>query len=95
MASFEHTLDIERVHSAYSQPYELLAVSAISSKMRPDRSFPGVYSRATLRRNGMVKRNDASARACGPKRRPQHWFVKYEVGAGVDGYVRYRKMANH
>ena len=97
MASFDYTLDIERVHSAYSQPCEPRGRLRYIKQDEARHVFPRVHERATLRRNGMVKRNDAwwDFRFAQPAPAaqggdPKSWFVKYEVGGQVDGYVRYR-----
>ena len=97
MSSFENTLDIERVHSAYARPYERQGRLRYIDQEEARQVFPEVYERATLRRNGMVKRNDAwwdfrfafpGLTAQGGD--PNSWFVMYEVDGRVDGYVQYR-----
>ena len=59
MASFEHTLNIERVHNTYARPYEPQGRLRYIEEDEARQVFPDVYERATLLRNGMVKRNDA------------------------------------
>ena len=97
MSSFEHTLDIEHGHGAYAHPHEPQGRLRYIEQDEARQVFPGVYERATLRRNGMVKRNDAwwdfrFARSglTAEGGDPKSWYVKYEVNGRVDGYVRYR-----
>lgn len=97
MSSFEHTLDIERPYSAYARPYENQGHLRYIDQEEARQVFPDVYERTMLRRNGMVKRNDAwwDFRFAHPALTAQRghassWFVKYEVDGQVDGYVRYR-----
>jgi predicted acetyltransferase len=97
MSSFEHTLDIERAHSAYAHPHEPRGRLRYIEQDEARRVFPSVYERATLRRNGMVNRNEAwwdfrfaQTGLTAQGGNPKSWFVKYEVDGRVDGYVRYR-----
>ena len=92
MGSFEYTFELERPHGAFSRRYEPQAVCSSSKRMRPREVFPQVFERATLLRNGMVKRNDTWWKfrfVQGAMRGadPRAWFVKYEVDGRPDGYV--------
>ncbi len=97
MSSFEHTLEIDRTHTAYAKPHEQLGRLRYIEQDEARAIFPGVYERARLRRNGMVSRPSAwwdfrfvqpGLTAAGGNL--QSWFVKYEMDDRVDGYVRYR-----
>ena len=92
MASLEYTFELERPHGALAKRYEpegrLLYIEEDEAK----EVFPQVHERATLLRNGMVKRNETwwKFRFVQPAMRggdPRAWYVKYEVDGRPDGYL--------
>jgi len=92
MASFEYTYDIERPHGSFAQKHQPKGRLSYIEEDEARQVFPEVFERATLLRNGMVKRNDtwwkfrfAQTGIRGGD--PRAWFVKYEVEGRVDGYL--------
>ena len=92
MGSFEYTFELERPHGAFSRRYEPQGRMLFIEEDEAREVFPQVFERATLLRNGMVKRNDTWWKfrfVQGAMRGadPRAWFVKYEVDGRPDGYV--------
>ncbi len=92
MASFEYSFELERPHGAFSRRYEPEGRLLFIEEDEARKVFPQVFERATLLRNGMVKRDDkwwkfrfAQTGLRGGD--PRAWFVKYQVDGRVDGYV--------
>ena len=92
MGSFEYTLEIDRPHGEFTQRHSPAGRLLFIDEDEAKQIFPDVFERATLLRNGMVKRDDtwwkfrflAPAMMGGDSRA---WFVKYEVDGRVDGYL--------
>ena len=92
MGSFEYTFELERPHGAFARRYEPKGRLLFMEEDEARQVFPPVYERASLLRNGIVKRNDKwwEFRFAQPAMRgadPRAWFVKYEVDGRPDGYV--------
>ena len=92
MSSFEYTFELERPHGAFSHRHEPKGRLLFVEEDEAHGVFPQVFERATLLRNGMVKRNAkwwkfrfAQTGLRGGD--PRAWFVKYEVDGRADGYV--------
>ena len=92
MASFEYNFELERPHGAFSRRHEPEGRLLFIEEDEARKVFPQVFERATLLRNGMVKRDDkwwkfrfAQTGLRGGD--PRAWFVKYQVDGRVDGYV--------
>ena len=92
MGSFEYTFELERPHGAFSRRYEPKGRVLFIEEDEAREVFPPVFERATLLRNGMVKRNDTwwkfrFVQSAMRGADPRAWFVKYEVDGRPDGYV--------
>ncbi len=92
MGSFEYTLEIDRPHGEFTQRHSPAGRLLFIDEDEAKNIFPDVFERATLLRNGMVKRNDTwwKFRFVAPAMMdgdPRAWFVKYEVDGRVDGYL--------
>ena len=92
MGSFEYTLEIDRPHGEFTQRHSPTGRLLFIDEDEAKQIFPDVFERATLLRNGMVKRDDTwwKFRFVQPamwRSDPRAWFVKYEVDGRVDGYL--------
>ena len=93
MASFNDTLEIERSHSKFAEPFEPSSpLSFIKMKLN---IFPKIYSRAILSRNGMIEELEWwEARFDLPswdnRIETGIWNVKYIKDTELLGYVRFR-----
>ena len=100
MGSFEYTFELERPYGAFSRRYEPQGRMFFIEEDEAREVFPPVFERATLLRNGMVKRNDTwwSFRFVQGAMRgadPRAWFVKYEVDGRPEGYVWFTVKEAH
>ena len=58
MGSFGYRLEIDRPHGAFVQRHSPAGRLLFIDEDEAKDIFPGVFERATLLRNGMVKRDD-------------------------------------
>ena len=96
MASFNDTLEIERSHSKFAEPFEPSGQLSFIERDEAKNIFPKIYSRAILGRNGMIERTPEwwEARFDLPswdnRIETGIWNVKYTKDTELLGYVRFR-----
>ena len=99
MASFEHNLEIEKVHSAYGESHIPEGQMYYCEEDEARLIFPGIFDRATNNRVGMVTRNQEwwNLRFLGPfltgfghNGDGRTRYARYECNGANEGYVRYK-----